>query len=399
MNNFNLKKLIEPLASINLSEQEKGSLRLRIIDYVKNNPAPVATKLSFVKYLSTATLSLVVIFGSGSLITFASQHSLPGQFLYPVKRASEQVAARTITATDKKINYSLSLIEKRYVETNQLLIQQSLDGNTESAITADIENHIADIQKQTELIAKTNPAEALSYNTKLAQTLKTNTQVFLAVSDKNKSINDANTVSQDKHTKIVLSAYKNAAKLALKTEQLQQVVLSDIDLITIKTAEKKYNDIRPKIDAVLPPLDPTPLTIPLVSMEPVNEPVIEPDTVKKLITEESENSKPIPKESEAGKVPKNESEETDALELPINESSNEAELESIASLVKKLDNAYVTKRFNDVIVLADKIDQIISNNEKIKAVEEKYNVIIPTVLESDTKLKMESVEKTIIDKK
>lgn len=367
MNNFDFKKIIAPLATIHLSEQEKGSLRLRVLDYMRSNPAPVKSGFAMVKYFSTASLSLVIILGFGSLITSASQQSLPGQLLYPVKRATEQVAVKTIISPEGKINYSLSLIEKRYSETNQLLAQQSLNDQTESAITTDIQTHIADIQNQTETIAQTNPAEALSYNTKLAQALKTNTQVFLAVSEKNQSIKKQPIAPKD-HTKIVLAAYENTAKISLKTEQLQQVILSDTDIITIKTAEKKYHDILPKIIEVLADESITPtlsINIPELAKETVAEITRKQNDV--VIVPEQNDSTPQKTE----------------IVAPI-QKINTPEPETVATLAKKLDDAYITKKYNRVIVLADQIDQMISDTKKIKAAEQKYDVVVPTVIEPDT---------------
>jgi hypothetical protein len=369
MNNFDFKKIIAPLKTINLSEREKGSLRLRISDHMRNHPAPIQSRLSFSRVFPATILSLIIIASSGSLITVAAEQSLPGQFLYPIKRTNENIITRTIHSPEKKINYSLSLIEKRYTETNQLLTRNVLNDTAESLITADIENHIKDIQKQTETITQTNPAEALSYNTKLAQILKTNTQVFLAISEKNQPTKNQQLTSPKNHAKIVLSAYENTAKISLKTEHLQQVVLSDTDVITIKTAEKKYRDILPKIAEVISAEQASPI----LEVNPKEEKLSLPEI------KDQENEVKVTIEKKDIVSPKSEA-------TIINKESNaqKSESDTVTTLAKKLDDAYTAKKYNRVIVLADQIDQIISETKKIKAAELKYDIIVvPIVIESN----------------
>jgi hypothetical protein len=286
-----------------------------------------------------------------------------------IKRTNENIITRTIHSPEKKINYSLSLIEKRYTETNQLLTRNVLNDTAESLITADIENHIKDIQKQTETITQTNPAEALSYNTKLAQILKTNTQVFLAISEKNQPTKNQQLTSPKNHAKIVLSAYENTAKISLKTEHLQQVVLSDTDVITIKTAEKKYRDILPKIAEVISAEQASPI----LEVNPKEEKLSLPEI------KDQENEVKVTIEKKDIVSPKSEA-------TIINKESNaqKSESDTVTTLAKKLDDAYTAKKYNRVIVLADQIDQIISETKKIKAAELKYDIIVvPIVIESN----------------
>lgn len=357
MNNSHLKSKLAKAQKIELSLAEKGSLRVRFMQYMNANPITHRSPFyTFTRIVSMATFVGIIVLGTGSIVTFASQSSLPGELLYPVKIASEKVKHASIKTPEAKINYSLALVEKRYNETNTLIAEHSLDQGKETKITKNIQSNITDIQHENDKIAKTNPAIALSNNSKLAQTLKTNTQVLLAVSEKNQNstLSAKNTVAKvnNTHAKIVLAAYESAAKISMKTEQLQEIVLSDNDIVTIKTAEKKYQDILPKLEIALateqPITTPEPIEVPveakIATILKVEKPVTEVKTETSIVSEV--------------KV-------------------KQPEPETLTTLSEKLHTAYEAKEFNQVIIIADQIDQKLSDAAKIKTAEKKYDIIVP----------------------
>lgn len=387
MNNSNLKHKLSKAHLIQLSHEEKGSLRLRFAQYMNLHPLAQKTPFyTYLRYASVTAFTALIFLGSGSLITFASQSSLPGELLYPIKITSEKVKRATIKNPEQKIAYSLALLEKRYTETNTLIAEHSLDQTKETDITKNIQKNISDIQTENEKIAKTNPAEALSFNSKLAQALKTNTQVLLAVSEKNQSplLSAKNTLVNDgPHAKIVLAAYESAAKISLKTEQLQQIVLSDTDIITVKTAEKKYQEILPRLTLALGATTKiTPITTePVVTEKTTIETVKTADIKTPVTTTETPAKQPEP--------------------------------DTLASLSEKLHAAYDAKEYNQVIVIADQIDQKLSEAEKIKRAEKTYDIVVPettdvktpadTVIETPTTLEkapeLKPTTTTTVDKK
>jgi hypothetical protein len=323
-----------------------------------------------------ATFVGIIVLGTGSIVTFASQSSLPGELLYPVKIASEKVKHASIKTPEAKINYSLALVEKRYNETNTLIAEHSLDQGKETKITKNIQSNITDIQHENDKIAKTNPAIALSNNSKLAQTLKTNTQVLLAVSEKNQNstLSAKNTIAKvnNTHAKIVLAAYESAAKISMKTEQLQEIVLSDTDIVTVKTAEKKYQDILPKLETALAAEQP------IVSSETTDTPV-ETKIASTLKVEKSvvETKTETPTVSEV--------------------KAKQPEPETLTTLSEKLHTAYDAKEFNQVIIIADQIDQKLSDAAKIKTAEKKYDIVVPP--QTDIQPVIEKVIETTTEKK
>jgi hypothetical protein len=357
MNNSHLKSKLAKAQKIELSLAEKGSLRVRFMQYMNANPlAHKSPFYTFTRAVSMATFVGILVLGTGSIVTFASQSSLPGELLYPVKIASEKVKHAAIKTPEAKIDYSLALVEKRYNETNTLIAEHSLNQGKESVITKNIQSTIADIQQENDKIAKSNPAIALSNNSKLAQTLKTNTQVLLAVSEKNQNstLSAKNTTAKvnNAHAKLVLAAYESAAKITLKTEQLQEIVLSDTDIVTVKTAEKKYADILPKLEIALAAEQST------TSSETTETPVeTKTTTVLKVEKPTVETKAEIPVVSEV--------------------KTKQPEPETLTTLSEKLHTAYEAKEFNQVIIIADQIDQKLSDAAKIKTAEKKYDIIVP----------------------
>ncbi len=377
MNNSHLKSKLAKAQKIELSLAEKGSLRIRFMQYMNANPlAHKSPFYTFTRAISMAAFVGIILLGSGSLVTFASQSSLPGELLYHVKLASEKAKHATIKTPEAKVDYSLALVEKRYTETNTLIANHALDQRKEAVITKNIQSSIVAIQQENDKIAKTNPAIALSLNSKLAQVLKTNTQVLLAVSEKNQNstLSAKNTAEKvnSTHAKIVLAAYENAAKISMKTEQFQEIVLSDTDIVTIKTAEKKYQDILPKLELALS--TETPVTI----TESVN-PTVDAKAVVAVKVE-----KPVV--------------EIKTTSVATETKIKQLEPETLESLSKKLHAAYDAKQFNQVIIIADQIDQKLTDAVKIKKAEKTYDIVVSSetdiqpIIEKTTLNEIESIE-------
>jgi hypothetical protein len=84
------------------------------------------------KALVAVLLVFVVILAGSSFTVLASQSSLPGQVLYPVKSWSEDVRLSITSSPDEKLNLTLYFTNRRLEEISNLLA----DGNTVNDQTA-----------------------------------------------------------------------------------------------------------------------------------------------------------------------------------------------------------------------------------------------------------------------
>jgi hypothetical protein len=366
MTTFNFKKIFSAFDTIKLSPTEKNSIRLNVARHMHQNP--IGSKRPSVvmfRYALTAALVCVMMIGSGGIVAFASQASLPGKILYPVKRATENIKKLTLNDSSKKATYELALIEKRFDEVNELISKQQLTKENESIAIAAIAEHTSDLKIETSQLAIANPVAALSYNTQLANTLKTGTHVLLALSEK-ESLKEM--TSQPSGNTLVLAAYESASKLSIETKQLEQMVLSDTNIATIKTAEKRYTE-------TLALLEKNNISIPKESSDEIitTPTTVSTDVIVKPITTTKPVSEIIPVSGKTTVSPK-----ATVIISPILSESNE----SIATLVVNIQKAYNDKKYGQVIILADQIEQKLSESVKIKQAEKTYNIVVPDLTES-----------------
>lgn len=96
-----------------ISEIEQEPLTIREVAL----ETPMRTP--FMRYAPVMLVALVV-FGSGVTAVSASQNTLPGDLLYPLQRAIENVREKTIVKSQNKIEFKIRKAEKRLHEINEI---------------------------------------------------------------------------------------------------------------------------------------------------------------------------------------------------------------------------------------------------------------------------------------
>lgn len=111
------------------------------------------------KALVAVLLAFVVLLAGSSLTVFASQSSLPGQPLYPVKSWSEDVQLSMTLSPDAKLSLTLNYTNRRMEEISSLLAS----GNTISDQTANrFQNELEDALQLAAQLNDTQMQQALS---------------------------------------------------------------------------------------------------------------------------------------------------------------------------------------------------------------------------------------------
>ncbi len=372
MNEFKFKKIISEVQHIKLTQAEKNSLRIRVARHMNNHPIGSYSYFFNFRYAMTVALALMITIGSGTFVASASQSALPGEKLYSVKRTTEKLKKISLKSPSEKVSYELALIDKRFSETNQLISKGNLTAKTEAVVISAIEQHTNDFKTEAKKLAVNDPADALSYNTKLTNTLKTGTHILMALSDQQSTtLAKADTVSPNT---LVLAAYATAQKVTEEKKQLETIVVSDTNIATIKTAEKRYTETL----ALLAKQNIVPSATPLetsVSTETVKStPVV---TSLEVLPEKTLS------EIKTGDVQKTElkvakkTTESSLATKTISDTKN-IPLSKLQTLLNSLQQNYEAKKYGQVIIIADQIEQQLNETEKIQQAEKTYNVTIPS---------------------
>jgi len=361
-----------------MTSTEKSSIRMKVAEHIHRNPIGSRSYLSYFRPVMAAAFIIVFVLGSGSVVAFASQASLPGQTLYKVKLATEQAKKITLRSSGAKATYELALIDKRFNETNKLISEQKLTASNEAVVIAAIKTHTDDFKAETSDLSTSDPILALSYNTKLSNTLKTGTHILLALSD-HQSLSPARSADSISPNTLVLAAYASAEKISAEKVQLESIVVSDTNIATIKTAEKRYMETL----ALLTKNEVTPI----ITQTSVVQPTAAVTEDVKVATTLSRKADIATKTEEAVVTEK----------TNLKTESNNTDLQTLANDLKA---AYDSKKYGQVIIIADQIEQQLLETKKIKEVEKAYNITIDTdtsIKIDDSIIKADITSGTIID--
>src|SRR3989344_1058058 len=107
---INPKNILKKISGLPTDEQFLKSLREQLADYMKNTPPLIKIKnpeklfgaRSF-SFKMPAVLGLIVILLSSGATALASQKSLPGETLYPVKLLTEDISLVVTLNSEAKI--------------------------------------------------------------------------------------------------------------------------------------------------------------------------------------------------------------------------------------------------------------------------------------------------------
>jgi len=132
---------------------------------------------SFKRIASAATLASLLLGSTGTV--FASQTSLPGETLYPVKKLVENVRLAAAMDRNKKAEIRLGIAEERLTEINALLVEKHVkNSSSSSALENNIKKAAEDFDSQLKEVSRN--AEELERTGKLEKALRINTDLYFS---------------------------------------------------------------------------------------------------------------------------------------------------------------------------------------------------------------------------
>jgi hypothetical protein len=147
MNEEKIQKEIKGINNIRLSKNQKETMREAVLLHVKNNPVVKKEMIEsfwFFKANFVYKLAVILIVITGT-VSFASERSLPGDMLYSVKIAGENIREALILNEEAKIDYKVIQVARRLEEAEKL----SIAGRLDEAMSAKIEDNFERISNDT----------------------------------------------------------------------------------------------------------------------------------------------------------------------------------------------------------------------------------------------------------
>ncbi|MBU1292905.1 hypothetical protein KJ819_02440 [Patescibacteria group bacterium] len=174
----NITEYIRTLSHIKLGESSRARMRAELSAYADlhelKEEAVLVRKstFSFLSYFRTRTSAIaafaaVLIIGTGTQMTLASEKALPGDLLYPVKvSVREPLELAFASGGEEKAEIATKLAVRRVEEVSILATTGKLNAKTSRDLAARFDSHVEDIEEEASSIEATGRvSEALAVRT------------------------------------------------------------------------------------------------------------------------------------------------------------------------------------------------------------------------------------------
>ena len=178
--NYNLhNNFRKSFLSIEMTEAEKNVMKKNLHALILGTEIPVHTTIhplrSFNYYLQrTVTFGAMGMLVLGILSQPASASSLPGEILYPVKLAHEEIVSATKINIESKVSYETKRTEKRIKEATKLIEKNEFSKENQKTLSESIEKHNKRIQENIAKVTEQDPLIALELSTQAGDTIEKN---------------------------------------------------------------------------------------------------------------------------------------------------------------------------------------------------------------------------------
>ncbi len=189
------KQLNKIAKQVVLTKDEKSQEREKILNFVSTHPISnislARQQWTWPNFLSSswqtkpvaifATI-LLAIFAVGG-VSFASQSSLPGDTLYPIKLKTEEIRSVLSFSTQAKAQLESRLAQKRLEEAEQLSNESKLDSDARGQLETNFEEHANRAGDETKLLASTDAKAAADINSNLEVSLKAHDRILVKLAE------------------------------------------------------------------------------------------------------------------------------------------------------------------------------------------------------------------------
>jgi len=171
MEDEKIKKGIKEIKKIEMTYEEKRLVLDNLLNHIEGDAKPSFNHGSLYAFFFSSTrrqliyyvlIPLIIVFSSGG-VAFASQDSLPGDFLYPVKtKIIEPVQSVLSFSPEAKTIHESKLVSKRLIEAEILAREGRLDTEKEDKINKLLEKHATSLNKTIDKVDKSKTNQKIN---------------------------------------------------------------------------------------------------------------------------------------------------------------------------------------------------------------------------------------------
>jgi len=245
---------------INLKNEDKYDIRRNLLSFMEENPVRENRLARYLNWKSmlpglklnlqfmpikiiTAVLAVAVILG-GSATAFAAEGSLPGDALYSVQSATEQVRGWMKFSSASKAEWHAKMTEKRLGELDNLLSEGKITEEQKTKLEEKIQNRVEMASQQFEKMKERGEAgRVLGIAAKLENSLKTREHIF-------KNAGKMFEKLAEKDAKFAEKLKDKASFIALKREDIEEKIKNDNSEKMKSAAKGKMTAAENKIEEV-----------------------------------------------------------------------------------------------------------------------------------------------------
>lgn len=289
----NIAKEIASLRALRLSQKEHTALWSSIVSRMPVI-SPLAPQFTFRSIVSFGTrlvaMVLVLVLGLGSGLSYASEESLPGDFLYPFKvHVSEEIQSLSKKDPEERASFATQRAERRLEEVKILVTEGSFDEVKSKEAVANFEKHTKKAKEETKKLSQDRPEKALIVASNFETTLQTNSIILEELKKDTGSTEILEqVVSQVQEETIIVSEEKDRIMTQLFhddsiTEETRNIVIEEkIEQVELQLAlEKELElDIKQEVNTesemeILATVDTSNEKEVIIAEEVINDPVME----------------------------------------------------------------------------------------------------------------------------
>lgn len=152
---FKLIRKIKKLKSVSTDDAFFRFLKIKLENYVKNNPIEIKSSRYSLRVTRYAFAVLFIFIITGGATVFASKRSLPGEIFYPVKILTEK-ARVSLTANPRvKADLQVEFAKERVSEVKAIVEKKEIKEEIKTKrIEAALEKFEEHMSKATDVISK-----------------------------------------------------------------------------------------------------------------------------------------------------------------------------------------------------------------------------------------------------
>ncbi len=183
-----LKKLFSHASRVRMTQDDKLAIRNALLSRTGIIPIKTPYFIHMISMMSqsryTASLVAIIFVLSGG-VGYASNQSLPGEALYPVKtEMTEKVEGFLVLGEKSKAKYEVKLTERRLEEAATLARSGKLEESIQVELQKNIEEHVTKASEHiAELSKKEDLSDAVEITGELEDTLEVHTQSLSKISE------------------------------------------------------------------------------------------------------------------------------------------------------------------------------------------------------------------------